>query len=432
MNVHRDFLRTALLGSLLGSGLLGCTPPADMGASSIGIPKSQEQLASQRQTATVQLTQGAGVSTVNAVNALGFRILSDAAGRKPGENVFISSPSIVMSLAMAYNGAGGETASQMSRVLGVEGVGLDKANAGFKSLYEFLESPSPDVELTIANSIWASDRVRFRTDFLDRGRQVFGAEIRTMNFADASAAANINNWVAQSTKGKIDKLIDEVPEDAVMYLINAIYFRGMWSNQFDKLLTRHGDFHLADGKIKKSPFMRNSGRYAYEKTAAYESVSIPYGDGRLSMLLVLPAQSEKLSDFLDPSNLEMFDAMVKNMKSQQGTVILPKFRSTYEATLNDTLRELGMPIAFEEHRADFSGMLREARLFISRVIHKTFVEVTEEGTEAAAATGTEISVTSAPAEDPFVFKADRPFVYAIRDSQTGLILFAGVMYSPTF
>lgn len=420
------------LGWIAVVAAFGCAPPADSGAASMGIPKTQEQLTLQRQTATVQLTQGAGASTVNAANSLGFALLADLAARKVGENIFVSPPSIFLSLAMAYNGAAGETAKQMAQVLNVDGLGLDRANAGFKSVYEFLESPSTDVELTIANSIWADHRVRFRSDFLDRGRQIFGAEIRTMNFADPSAATNINNWVAQSTNGKIDKLIDQVPEDAVMYLINAIYFRGTWTRQFDKALTSEADFYVADGKTKKIPFMRSTGNYAYTKTDAHEVVAIPYGDKRLAMIVVLPARDRKLADLLSDLKPETFSSIVTSLKLQQGTVLLPKFRSVFETTLNDTLRELGMPIAFDQHRADFSGMSREAKLFISRVIHKTFVEVTEQGTEAAAATGTEMSITSAPLEEPFVFKADRPFLYAIRDTQTGMILFAGMMYSPAF
>ncbi len=403
----------------------------DSARAGMGLEKSPEQLALQRQTSTAQLQQGEGAAAVNATNQFGFKLLTDLAARSAGENVFVSPASVALSLGMAFNGAEGDTAKEMASALGVVREGLDKANASFKTLAEFMESPSANVELTIANSIWASDQVRFRQDFLDRGRQVFDAEIRTMSFKDPSAAANINDWVSRTTNGKIDKLIDEVPEDAVMYLINAIYFRGMWKHQFNKELTHEADFYVTEGKSKRTSFMRNAASYGYIKTVDYESVSLPYGDGRLSMLVVLPTKGKSLSDFARALDEKTIGPMIATLKTQEGTVILPKFRSTYKATLNDSLRDMGMHSAFDLNRADFKGMTRDARLYISRVLHKTFVEVNEVGTEAAAVTGTEMSVTSAPAGEPFVFRADRPFFYAIRDGQTGLILFAGLMYSPS-
>jgi serine protease inhibitor len=422
-NVRLFGLATAVI-------IAGCNAPLDGGGSAMGLPKTAEQLASQRQSATAQLKVGQGAAVVNGVNSFGFDLFSRLTQAEPNGNIFISPTSVAICLAMTLNGASSETADQIAKTLRLDDISLDKVNTGYRSLTEYLGSPSANVELLVANSIWASDQIRFRQDFLDRGRQVFNAEIRTMNFRDATAATNINSWVAQATNGKIDKLIDQVPDDAVMYLINAIYFRGLWKSPFDKSLTAEEDFHLADGKSKKASFMRNTGRYAYAKTDEYEAVSLPYADDRLSMMVLLPTASgmEGFAN-IDANSIAK---VVAGLRAKQGTVILPKFRASYEIQLNKPLAAMGMPIAFEPNRADFSGMTREAKLFISRVIHKTFVEVTEQGTEAAGVTGTEVSVTSAPIDEPFVFKADRPFLYAIRDSQTGLILFAGIMNNPSF
>ncbi|HEY9617654.1 MAG TPA: serpin family protein, partial [Microcoleaceae cyanobacterium] len=323
----------------------------------------------------------------------------------------------------------GTTQQAMAKALQIQGMSLNDLNQANASLKALLENPDPKVQLTIANSLWAREGVSFKPDFIQRNQQFYQAEVTSLDFSNPSATSTINNWVKQNTRNKIDKIIDRINADDVMFLINAIYFKGNWTNQFDKQLTKNEPFRLANGQQKSVAMMSQHGEYRYYETEQFQAVNLPYGDRRVSMLIFLPKQTSNLSQFYQTLTAENWRTWSQQFRSRPGSVQIPRFKIEYKIDLKQTLSKLGMAAAFGR-QADFSN-LSDTRVRIDEVKHKTFVEVNEEGTEAAAVTSIGIRATSVrPPEEPFTFKADRPFFCAIRDNQTGTILFMGAIANP--
>jgi serpin B len=368
---------------------------------------------------------------VAANNEFGFNLFNQLGRQDANRNVFFSPLSVTTALAMTYNGAAGETGQAMARTLQLGGMSLAEINQSSAELLKSLKGSDPKIELTIANSIWARQGVKFKEDFLARNRQFFDAEVASLNFSDPPSVARINGWVNANTKGKIPKIIDRISAQQVMFLINAVYFKGLWQQKFEKTLTRNQTFHLLGGRQKPVPMMSQSGSYRYLRGDRFQAVSLPYGKGGVSLYLFLPDQDSSLNDFLKSLSYQQWEQWISSFRNTPGDVKLPRFKLDYERTLNDALKALGMEVAFAAGRADFSGMSARRDLFISEVKHKAVVEVNEEGTEAAAATSVGISVTSVrPTPQRFTFIADRPFLMAIRDEQTGAILFMGAVVEP--
>ncbi len=365
-------------------------------------------------------------SVASANTRFGFKLLMDVRAREPGANIFISPLSISIALTMTYNGAVGETQHAMAEVLEIEGLNLDAVNRSNAALRKSLESREPEVELSIANSIWGRQGVDFNPDFLNRNREYFEAEITSLNFSEPQTPEIINGWVETNTKGKIKKIVQQIDPRTLIILINAIYFKGSWQQEFDKSKTRDGIFYLADGNEKRVPMMFREGAYPYFRGGNFEAAILPYGDGDedVSMYIFLPNRDSNLDEFLSQLNAENWASWLSQFHEVRGNsmMILPRFKLEYEVKLNDTLKALGMDIAFGGG-ADFSGM--GPSLFISEVRHKTFVEVNEEGTEAAAATVV-VGVESAPPS----FIVDRPFFFAIYDGRTETMLFMGTVVEP--
>ena len=364
------------------------------------------------------------VSSVASANTrFGFKLLQDLRERDPGGNIFISPLSISIALTMTYNGVVGETERAMAEVLEIDALDLSTINQSNKALRDSLEDPDPKVEISIANSIWSRQGVDFNANFLERNRAFFGAEIAALDFSSPQAIATINEWVDTNTNGKIKKIVDRIDPQTLLFLINAIYFKGNWQDEFDKSTTRPGIFHLPNGSEKQVQMMRRKGAYLYFRGENFEATSLPYGDGRVSMYIFLPNHNSSLNKFLRDLNAESWKDWISHFGNRRHDMILPRFKLEYEVTLNHTLKALGMDIAFSSN-ANFSGM-GPPDLFISEVKHKTFVEVNEEGTEAAAATAVEIA-----ASEPPVFRVDRPFFFAIYDAETETILFMGTVTEP--
>jgi serpin B len=326
---------------------------------------------------------------------------------------------------MTYNGAAGETQQAMAKTLELEGMSLQEVNQSSAGLRKTLETLDPKVELTIANSIWARQGVPFKPDFLERNRQFFGAKITLLNFGDPQAPALINQWVNTNTKGKIEKIIEQIDSQVVMLLINAIYFKGQWQAKFDKSKTQDGVFHLPDGRQKQVPMMFQEGVYPYFRGEDFEAVRLAYGEGQVSMTIFLPSSSSSLDAFMGRLNAENWESWIVRFREAKENIqiMMPRFKLAYEATLNDALKMLGMEIAFDGSRANFEGM--GGGLWISEVKHKSIVEVNEEGTEAAAVTGV-VVIDSVPP----LFLVDHPFFFAIRDDRTGTVLFMGTVIEP--
>ena len=369
---------------------------------------------------------------ITANTQFGFNLFHDIRKTEQDKNIFISPLSISIALAMTLNGASGETEQAMVNALHLQRLDSESINAGYAGLRQALQVADPKVILTIANSLWARQGVPFKQDFLQRNTQFFGAEVSTLNFTDPNTLPTINQWVNTNTNGKITKILDEINPDMVLFLINAIYFKGTWQTEFDPARTRDGTFHLATGSEKQVPMMTRTGEYPYYENheEKFQAISLPYGNGRTSMYIFLPYRESDLNAFLDDLDTENWKNWISQFNEQEVFLSMPKFKLEYEKTLNTPLQSLGMGIAFAPGRADFSRMADlEAlgqNLYIGEVLHKAVVEANEEGTEAAAVTSVGIRATSAPP----AFMANRPFFFAIRDNETKTVLFMGTVVDP--
>jgi serpin B len=372
-------------------------------------------------------------SVVTANTKFGFNLFDEIRKTEQDKNIFISPFSISVALAMTLNGASGETEQAMTDTLQLQGLDSASINTGYAGLRQILLTSDPKVTLTIANSLWARKGSPFKQDFLQRNTQFFGAEISTLDFNDPSASKTINQWVDTNTNGKIQKIIDKIGPDTVLFLINAIYFKGTWHKEFDPSKTREGPFHLANGDEKQIPMMRKLHWYPYYRGENFQAIRLAYGDGQMSMYIFLPDRESDLNIFLENLNAEGWENWMSQFRGQDVSLVMPKFKLEYRKTLNDPLKALGMDIAFKQGLADFSRMapleISDVKLYIEKVVHKTFVEVNEEGTEAAAATSVEVGAVSVP-PPPISFSVDRPFFFAIRDNETKTVLFMGVVVEP--
>jgi serine protease inhibitor len=371
-------------------------------------------------------------SVVTANTKLGFSLFNEIRKTEQDKNIFISPFSISVALAMTLNGAAGETEQAMTNTLQLHGLDSESINTGYAGLRQTLLTSDPKVTLTIANSLWARQGFSFKPDFLQRNTQFFGAEISTLDFDNSSASKTINQWVDTNTNGKIQKIVgDQIDPITVLFLINAIYFKGTWQKEFDPSKTREGPFHLANGDEKQVPMMRQQRWYPYYREENFQAISLAYGDGQMSMYIFLPDRESDLNIFLENLNAESWENWMSQFHEQDVSLVMPKFKLEYGKTLNDPLKALGMDVAFDPELADFSRMasLEFGNLYIEKVVHKTFVEVNEEGTEAAAATSVEVGVKSVP-PPPISFSVDRPFFFAIRDNETKTVLFMGIVVEP--
>jgi serine protease inhibitor len=361
-----------------------------------------------------------------------FKLFAELTKSNVEQNIFISPTSVALALALAYNGARGETARAIARTLELGDTGLDALNRVNAALIESLSALDPHVVLAIANALWARQGISFAPGFLQGSQDFYRAEIATLDFGAAGAVAAINEWVRRNTAGKIETIIDQIDRSAVMFLINAIYFKGRWAKPFDPRRTREMPFTLAGGRHKPHPMMAQTGKFDYYALPGFQAISLPYGAGRASMYIFLPEQRSSLRAFRRELTHKSWESWLRHFRPTEGTIRLPRFKLAYQATLNDALKALGMGIAFDLQRADFGAMFTDGKpgASIDEVKHKTFVEVNEEGTEAAAVTSIGmIRMTMAP-QRSFSMIVDRPFFCAIRDNQTGALLFMGAITDP--
>jgi serpin B len=367
---------------------------------------------------------------VKADNAFGLELfqevltLDDAA-----KNVFISPVSVALALAMTYNGADGDTKTAMENVLKKNGFTLDEINEGYKSLMDALVSIDPKVLLEIANSIWYRKGYDVLPQFIDVNKEFYDALVYPLDFNKPNAPDAINNWVKDKTHGKIREIIRQIPAETVMYLINAIYFKGSWQYEFDKEQTDDDEFYPDDGSSVMVPFMQQQGTFRYGTNELFSMVEMAYGQGDFSMLVLLPNANHTTNEIVDSFTPENWNGWIEGLTEKTMEIHLPKFTYEYKNLLNDELTALGMGVAFAD-TADFSKINSTDKLFISKVLHKSFVEVNEEGTEAAAVTSVEISLTAFPGPEPLQFFVDHPFLFAIREKNTGTILFIGRVRNP--
>ncbi|MCG6136287.1 MAG: serpin family protein [Nostoc sp. LLA-1] len=405
-------------------GVLGCSP-VNSSANTLtesGLAQSVTPLPKKKLISDTKL--------VNANNKFGFKLFSEILNQPSrNNNIFVSPSSVAIALAMTYNGASGSTQQAMAKALELQGMSLPEINSAYATLRELLENPDPNVQLTIANSLWANEDATLQPDFIKRTQDVYNAKITNLDFQDATSLNTINNWVQENTRGKINKIVEQIEPDQVLFLINAIYFKGQWTNQFDKSQTAEQPFYTSSGIQKQHPMMSQTGEYRYYENDKFQAVSLPYGeDGKVSFYIFLPKQESNLNTFYQNLNFENWEKWMTQFQNRDGFIRVPRFKTDYDVTLNDALTALGMAEAFS-NQANFSDM--GTNLKISQVKHKTFLEVNEEGTEAAASTSVGMVPTAFREKpEPFRMIVDRPFFCVIRDHQTGSILFMGAITDP--
>lgn len=363
-------------------------------------------------------------------NGLGFKVINEIEADDNG-NFFISPTSLLMALAMVYNGADGVTKEEIAKALQVEGINPIDVNKANASLMTMLNKDSKDMKLQVANSIWLNEEYHFQDDFSKRVKDYFNAEIEEIDITSNESPKRINNWVKDATNGKIDKMVDgPLDENLVAMLLNALYFKGDWKYPFDKKDTEKRNFSSMNGNAIQVPFMKLEEKLSYMANNEFQAIKLPYGEGEMSMTVVLPNEGVGLAEFQSTLSSEKWEDIRSGLKRMKGTILLPKFKLSYETELNGALEALGMASAFTEN-ANFSKMVEgDASLFISKVKQKTYIDVNEEGTEAAAVTGIEVDMTSAPADDPFIMDVNRPFFFVITDEETGVVLFMGAIANP--
>ena len=377
-----------------------------------------------------QLTT-AEVNLVNADNRFAFKLFREVnAHEEAGANVFVSPLSVGMALGMAYNGAAGTTRDAMQQTLELDGMTLEEVNESYQSLIALLRDLDPRVEFALANSIWYRDGITIVPQFIDLNQRYFDAEVNALDFADPAAAGVINGWVNTQTRGKIPDIIDP-PIDAqtILFLINAVYFKGDWTYRFDKDRTSPATFELANGSQTSVPMMSHESEIPVRvyRDDSYTVADLWYGGKAYSMTIVIPSDPTTIDDVARDITQQQWNAWVTSLDSMDLYVSIPKFTLEYEIGLNDVLKALGMAQAFSPGEADFTNLYAgPERAYISEVKHKAFVDVNEEGTEAAAVTSVEFGVTSAPQR----IVVDRPFIFALRENYSGTILFMGKMVDP--
>jgi serine protease inhibitor len=355
--------------------------------------------------------------------------LSDEEG-----NLFFSPYSISTALAMTYAGARGDTEKQMAQVLHftLPQCRLHPAFASMEAALRAIQEKG-DIELRVANALWPQKDYVFLEAFLKLTEKYYGSAITPVDYKTAHEAARrtINAWVEEKTNGKIKDLIPEGVLDPLTRLVltNAIYFKGNWATQFDKKLTENAPFHLLSGASVETPLMHQKQTCGYAEFEGLQVLELPYVGDALSMVVLLPKEVDGIAELEHDLTAENLEKWTTQLRKQEVSIFLPKFTMTSQFQLAKTLASMGMPDAFNMS-ADFSGMDGTKDLYISAVIHKAFVAVDEEGTEAAAATGVVVSLKAAP-RPATVFRADHPFMFIIRDNVSGSILFIGRVVDPT-
>lgn len=352
------------------------------------------------------------------INAFGFKVFRAV---EDGKDVFLSPMSLTMALSLVTGGAEGRTAEAMMKTLGLAGWAREDLGEYFRKTAEALQAADPKTTLEIANSIWVHSDTEVKPEFARWAEANYGAAAAAADFDAPETLEGINAWCAEKTHDKIGSIMDQLSAEMKMLLLNALYFNGTWATPFSYSYT--GRFHALDGSTPEARLMEETFRVPYYEEETFQAVSLPYGNGSYSAVLILPREGSDFRKFVKGFDGEAWNRTVRGFERERVHVTAPKFRMEYEINLNKTLKGLGMELAFS-NAADFSGLSPKS-LKIGLVKQKTFVDFNEQGTEAAAVTAIGMLETTAIPIDPKEFRADRPFLFAIRERATGLVLFLG-------
>jgi serine protease inhibitor len=369
------------------------------------------------------------ITTSNTFGFEFFKKVTEISGSST--NLMVSPLSVSMALGMTRNGAAGSTLEAMTNTLGFAGMSETDINESYKYIIETFTGLDPKVKLQIANSIWYEKTFSVEQPFILTNQQYFDAEVKPLDFTSPTAADIINAWVNEKTNKLIPKIVDEIPGNAIMYLVNAVYFKGMWRYQFEKSKTEQKSFHQYDGTELQVAAMSEHETFPYFRGTGFEAIELPYNQGNYVMSILLPDAGKTVEDVIGQLTGGNWNTWSGQFVNKDIQLQLPKFKYQYnEKQMKPILSAMGMTDAFDPDIANFTRINSYGGLYISKVMHKTYIETNEEGTEAAAVTAVEVGVTSAGPDQPYYFTINRPFVYFIQEKCTGTILFIGTVMNP--
>lgn len=365
---------------------------------------------------------------LDAGQEFAFELFREVCEANPDGNLMISPLSVSYALGMTLNGSAGTTLDAFRKVLHLEALTDQEVNESYRDLMGQLQDLDPRVEFSIANSIWYKEGYPVLQDFIDVNQEYFDAAVRELDFTDPASVDIINGWIEEKTNDLIRDMLDYIPSDAVMYLVNALYFNAKWKYEFDPEDTYEGLFNANSGPVDGVDYMTQEGNFNYHDGDGFMALELPYGDSAYSMLVLLPDEGIRPDGLTSVLDMNLLEGWFQQPSVRKVRVELPKFKYGFKNLLNDPLIELGLGVAFGGG-ADFSRILPGGGLYISRVIHQTFIDVMEEGTEAAAATIVELRETAVNMD---FFRADRPFLYLIRENSSGSVIFMGRVDDPIY
>lgn len=370
---------------------------------------------------------------VTAANEFAFDLFVPIiTGTKGSENIMISPFSITSALSMTLNGAAGETFNAMQSALRYDGKTIDEINETYQKLMKDMVPVDPRVTMEIANSVWVEKKFTAKQAFIDALVKWYLAEEKGIDVTDPGAVDKVNTWIEDKTHDKIKDMLSSLPDNLAMLLVNAVYFKGKWRHQFDKDDTESRPFYVTPDSPVQVSMMYQKEKFAVTRAQNATLIELPYGQGNYSMVVMLPNEGVSLQEAamtLTPENWNEWTGRLANAVTEV-ELYMPKFKYEYKRNLNDDLANLGMGIAFDPYKADFSNINDLIPIYITDVLHQTFIETNEEGTEAAAATVVIFGTTSMPMPPP-VININHPFLYFIRETTTGTIVFMGQVTDPS-
>ena len=357
----------------------------------------------------------------------GLKLYQEIAGAENKTNLLVSPLSVSMALGMTMNGAEAATYDAMRSSLGFGTLTESEINEAYKGLIAQLLARDKKVEFNLANSVWYANGFQVKQPFLDAAKSYFDAEVRGLNFSDPASPRTISSWAENETGGRIKDLIKSIDPNEIMFLVNAVYFKAPWTTPFDVNATRSGTFTRENGSTVQTPLMTRDGQFRFYQNTEVMAAELLYGDTAFSMVLLAPATGRSLTPLVNKLTTSWWYSTMDSLRAGRLMLTIPKFKFEYEKRLNDALTGTGMGVIFDWQRADFDRIGDRDDIYITRVEHKTFIDVHELGTEAAAATAVGVGVVSMPPTMVF----DRPFLFVIRERSSGTILFIGKIGDPT-
>ncbi|ACK70440.1 proteinase inhibitor I4 serpin [Gloeothece citriformis PCC 7424] len=359
---------------------------------------------------------------LEANTLFGLRLFQTLVSEDPNQNVFVSPPSVAIALSILMQGANGKTREEMVSTLGYEELNVKEIHTTHQILLNSLQQDNPNLDIALANALYARDGISFRHQFLKDNELYYQSQITNLNFASPQAAGIINRWTREHTQGKIDQIVPHINPKDTLIVVNAIYFKGMWKHKFDRQQTKNQPFYLPNGKTKQYPLMSGKGKYQYYENEQFQAVNLPYGDERFSLYIFLPKSGSNLSSLLSQLTFQRWNEWIQEFNVKQGSLQIPRFTIEYESNLKQALSTLGMKSIFSQ--GDFSNMTSSA-VVVNEIKHKTLVEVKEEGIEPPSSTSPEVE-----GKNTFTMIVNRPFFCAIRDQEKGIVLFMGAIVDP--